>query len=327
MNNNIGIGERLTIDMSNILREFEKLIGPSPDWNKKLNFSNWAEFTNQGNQLLRTSLFYDRYRDILLSASKHMELEDFYYQAYPTFRIQLPETKSVSFHRDDLSSGHAKNIINFWFPLTEVNQNNCIWIVDEKDSSKLIEKFKSEKLTLNSFDDIARKKAKPVLMHKNEMLCFSNKILHGTVQNKSNNVRVSLDFRCLPINEDPGTKILDLDYRRFSQPIKNSSTKCTSVIFQAGKVSHIGHNAQRAIINDFAARNNFSIIRETSEWHHLEFYPVILDILENTPEMSILIFSKTSFDMKSEEWKYLTTKFKQHRSKIYFCLENELFNL
>jgi len=254
-------------------------------------------------------------------------LKDFYYQAYPTFRIQLPDTKSVSFHRDDLSSGHAKNILNFWIPMTELNQNNCIWLVDEKDSSKLIEKFKSEKLSLNSFDGIARKKAKPVLMRKNEMLCFSNKTLHGTVQNKSNQVRVSIDFRCLPINEDPGKKILDVEYKKFSQTIKNSLTKCTSVIFQAGRVSHIGHNAQRSVINDFAARNNFSIVRETSEWHQLDFYPVILDILENSSDMPILIFSKTSFDMNSEGWKFLTTKLKEHKSKIYFCLENELFNL
>ena len=221
----IGIGEKLKIDLTDILLEFEKLIGPSKDWDKKLTLSNWAQYTNRGNQLLKSSSFHNKYHNILILAGTHMGLKDFYYQANPTFRIQLPETKSVSFHRDDLSSGHAKNIINFWFPLTEVNQNNCIWIVDEKDSSKLIEKFKSEKLTLNSFDDIARKKAKPILMHKNEMLCFSNKTLHGTVQNKSNNVRVSLDFRCLPIDEDPGTRVLDIEYIRLSQPKKKLLTQ------------------------------------------------------------------------------------------------------
>ena len=61
--------------------------------------------------------------------------------------------------------------------------------------------------------------------------------------------------------------------------------------------------------------------------HHFNFYPTILDILENTPDMPILIFSKTSFDLKSEGWRFLDTKLKEHKSKIYFCLENELFNL
>ena len=323
---NIGIGEILSIDVSNILEEFEKLIGPSSTWDEKLNLSNWAEYTNQGNQLLRSSLFYEKYRDILLSASKHINLRNFYYQTYPTFRIQLPNTKILSFHSDDFSSGHGRKIINFWFPLTEVNENNCLWLINEKDSSILIERFKSDCLSLNSFDAIAREKAKPSLMHKNEMLCFSNKTLHGSILNKSKHVRVSIDFRCLPINEDPGTKILDVEYKRFSEPIKSSSKKCTSFIFQAGKVSHIGHNAQRAIINDFAARNNFSIIRETSEWHHLDFYPMILDILENTPDMPILIFSKTSFNLNSEGWKSLEQKLKEHKSEIYFCLENELFS-
>ena len=323
---NIGLGEILSIDVSNILEDFEKLIGPSSKWDEKLNLSNWAEFTNKGNQLLRSSLFYAKYHDILLSASKHINLKNFYYQAYPTFRIQLPNAKGISFHTDDLSSGHGKKIINFWLPLTEVSQNNCLWLINEKDSTTLIERFKSECLSLNSFESIAREKAKPLLMQKNQMLCFSNKTLHGAILNKSEHVRVSIDFRCLPIDEDPGTRILDVEFKRFSQPIKRTLIKCTSFIFQAGEVSHIGHNAQRAIINDFAARNNFSIIRETSEWHHLDFYPMLLDILENTPDMPILIFSKTSFDIKSQGWKSLVKKLKEHKGKIYFCLENELFS-
>ena len=324
---NIGIGEKLKIDLTHILRDFEKLIGPSGEWDNILNLSNWAEYTNQGNQLLRSSSFHDKYRSILLFAGAHMGLEDFYHQAHPTFRIHLPGTQSVSFHRDDLSSGHAKSIFNFWFPLTEVNQNNCLWIVDEKDSSIMVERFKSEHLSLNSLDAIAREKAKPVLISKNEMLCFSNKTLHGTVHNKSNRVRVSIDFRCLPIDENPGTRVLGVEYKRMLQSTPNLIKKCASVIFQSGDVSHIGHNAQRAVINDFAARNAFSITRETSEWHHLDFYPMIIDILENAPDMAILIFSKTSFDLKSEGWKSLETKLKGHKSKIYFCLENELFNL
>ena len=139
--NSIGIGEKLKIDLTNISIDFEKLIGPINEWDKILTLSNWAEHTNKGNQLLKSSSFHNKYLDILSSAGKHMKLKDFYYQTHPTFRIQLPDTKSVPFHRDDLSSGHAKNIFNFWFPLTEVNQNNCIWIVDEKNSSILIKKI------------------------------------------------------------------------------------------------------------------------------------------------------------------------------------------
>ena len=321
----IGVGEKLKIDLTDILLEFEKLIGPNKDWDKKLTLSNWAQYTNRGNQLLKSSSFHNKYQNILILAGTHMGLKDFYYQANPTFRIQLPNTKSVSFHRDDLSSGHAKKIINFWFPLTELNQDNCLWIVEKEESTKLIKRLKDEHLSLNSFDAIAREKAKPALITRNEMLCFSNRILHGTKNNNSNNVRISLDFRCLPIDEDPGTKKLDVDYKKWSSTDEISLTKCISVIFQSGDFSHIGHNAQRAVVNDFAARNGFSIIRETSEWHHLDFYPTMLDILENTPEVPILIFSKKSFDLKSEAWRSLALQLKKHSGKVYFCLENELF--
>jgi hypothetical protein len=323
---NIGIGEKLKINCRSIIKDFEKLLGPEYNWNKKINFSNWAEYTNKGNQLLKTPSFNDKYRKILFMVGKHMQVKDFYYQAYPTFRIQLPNTKSVSFHRDDISSGHAENIFNFWFPLTELNQKNCIWIVDKKNSNTLIKKFKKEHLTFEELDILAKRKAKPAIIKKNEMLCFSNKTLHGTVDNKSDKMRISIDFRCLAINEDPGKKILGVDYIKFSKKIKNLLKKCTSVIFQSGDLSHIGHNAQRAVINDFAARNNFSIIRETSEWHHLNFYPVILDILKKTPDMPVLIFSKSSFDHKSDAWKELSLKLKKHKGEVYFCLENELYN-
>ena len=36
---NIGLGEILSIDSSTILKEFERFIGPSLKWDKKLNLS------------------------------------------------------------------------------------------------------------------------------------------------------------------------------------------------------------------------------------------------------------------------------------------------
>lgn len=323
--NSFGNGEKLKINLKPILLDFEKLIGPSTEWNNLLTTSNWAEYTNKGNQIFRSSIFQNKYREILISAGMHMGLRDFFYQTYPTFRIQLPNAKSVSYHTDDISSGHAKNIVNFWFPLTELNENNCLWIVEEKESSKIIKQFKSNRLSLNNLDSIARKKAKPAVIGKNEMLCFSNRTLHGTVQNKSNDIRASIDFRCLPINEDPGTKILGVDYLKFSEPKKKLLKECVSVVFQSGYVKHIGHGAQRAVINDFALRNGFSIIRECSEWHTVDFYPEILNILENRSDMPILIFSKKSFDITSKAWQSLILNFKKHNANIYFCLENEIF--
>lgn len=322
---NVGLAEVLKINVKPILHSFEKLIGPSSKWNRLFNKSNWSKYTNLGNQHVKSPIFKKKYRDILRVASQHMGLSDFYHQAQPTFRIQLPGSKSVTFHNDYLISGHGKNILNFWFPLTNVNQENCLYLLEDKQSKMLLKKFKSEQLSLNLLDSIAREKSKPALIRKNEMLCFSNKVLHGTVHNNSDQVRVSLDFRCLPIDEDPGTRVLDVEYIKLSQPKKKLLTQCVSVVFQSGDVKHIGHNAQRAVINDYAIKHGFSIIKETSEWHHLDFYPEILDILESHPNTPILIFSKSSFNLKSKAWKSLAIKLKKHGGRIYFCLENEIF--
>ena len=59
--NSIGIGEKLKIDLTNISIDFEKLIGPINEWDKILTLSNWAEHTNKGNQLLKSSSFHNKY--------------------------------------------------------------------------------------------------------------------------------------------------------------------------------------------------------------------------------------------------------------------------
>lgn len=325
MNKNIGLSEVFEFDISDISTDFEELFGPSAQWDNFFTSKNWAEATNAGNQYLKSDSFKEKYFNLLKAAGTHMGLTEFFFQAQPTFRIQLPNTQSVAYHTDDISSGHGHGIINFWLPLCNLNQHNCLWTVDEKETKNLLDRFSLERWSLSKLDHEARKAGKPCLMGEGEVLCFSNRILHGAVRNESSNVRLSIDFRCLPVDQTPGTRILGVEYLRYPEPPAVDLKECTSVIFQSGGMSHIGHNAQRSVVNDFAIRNGFTIIRETSEWHKLHHYPTLMDIVEKDENMPILIFSKESFDVNSTAWSGLMKSLSRHKAPIWFCLENEKF--
>lgn len=179
-------------------------------------------------------------------------------------------------------------------------------------------------MSLNDLDALARDSAEPIPLTSGECLCFSNKILHGTVTNESSNVRLSVDFRCLPVDSDPGTRVLDYEFVRFPQTERSKDKKmeAISVIFQAGQMRHVGHNPQRQLINDFANRNQYYVIRETSEWHNLDHYPVLEEILSQAKPIPLLLFSRNCFDWTSDKGVRLKELMKGYKAPVHFCLEN-----
>lgn len=319
-----GLGEILEIRDISVSKAFDDLLGPQEEWDDLITKDNWASLTNEGNAILRTSEFRQVYESLLDRASAHMGLSSVIAQSSPTFRIQLPGTKSVSFHTDDISSGHGRSIANFWLPLRQVNQHNCLHLVPPSDSHLLLTALREDKLSLKELDHRARDLAKPALLEKGQMLCFSTKILHGTATNHSPNVRVSLDFRCLPTGADAGSRVIGKDFVDYpwSRSIEQGE-HAISVVYQSHRSEHVGHGAQRAVVNDYAARSGFVIERETSEWHHLDHFPVLEEIMSEAPASPILIFSKLSIDWDTPGGAELIKALRNHPGGVHFCLENE----
>jgi hypothetical protein len=319
-----GIGEIIRPNTRELIDLFEKYFGSSDTWDSRFNRENWNESVNYGNALFRTDEFAPIYRRLLAWAASHMSMSEIYAQAKPSFRIQLKGAKSASFHTDDLSSGHGHNITNFWIPLNNLNSFNCLYLVPKKKSIEILSDIKNNQMSLNDIDASARKSAKPFHLKSGECLCFSNKILHGTVTNESLNVRLSVDFRCLPVGADPGTRILDYEYLKFpeAEDTKLQKIAAISLVYQAGNFSHVGHQAQRQLINDFANRNKYQIIREAMEWHYLDHYPVLHEILTQENPIPLLIFSYYCFDWSSDKGLQLKELLDRYKAPVYFCLEN-----
>lgn len=319
-----GIGEVVDLETGSVVSLFAEIVGAIAG-RPNLSPAELYVLTNEGNALLKSEAFHSAYRSVLASAAAHMGEIDIYAQRQPTFRIQPPGAKSVSFHTDDISSGHGADIANFWVALSDVNALNGLHLVPHDKSSKLLSDFRREKWSLNELDARARSVAEPVPLTAGKAICFSNRVLHGTVVNASEDFRASLDFRCLPKGADLGTRILGHEFIEFPRNEEFMNHRAaTSVIFQSGLMSHVGHQAQREVIRDFAARRGFQITRETSEWHHLDHYPVMEEILSESEPRPVLVFARASFDWESGKGERLLSLIAESEVEVYFCLEDEI---
>mgnify|MGYP005640056633 FL=1 len=108
--------------------------------------------------------------------------EEFAYQTFPSFRVQLPNNVAVvKYHYDsDDEHGHPDGEINFVIPLTKMYDTNAIWAESEPKLGD----------------------HKPIEMDVGEYVCWNfNKCSHGNKINTTGETRVSFDFRILPLSK------------------------------------------------------------------------------------------------------------------------------
>ena len=133
----------------------------------KLNLG-WPEFED---------LYHQFIIDVVVPVMGH---RDFIYQARPTFRVHVPENKSVGeFHRDH-DYNHQLGEINFSIAVTNMKDTSAIWIE-----------------SVPGLGDYH-----PINMRKGEFAIFDgNRCRHGNKINETGYTRVSFDFRILPLSE------------------------------------------------------------------------------------------------------------------------------
>ena len=304
------------------------------DFKKFLHTCDLNNTIKIGHDVLKTSDFDSFFRNILDDFSNIFG--PIAHQARPTFRIQKQGTRSVPFHTDDLSSGHPSGIINVWMPLVSLDKSNTLYFVPKDKTLSVKREFLERQSSIEWITEASCAHSRPWISDYGNVVLFSNQILHGTVHNDSY-PRASIDFRILPhySNAQMNKKSLFSDYipydpqkifrKSFSAP---SLKQATSVIYGNGDASHLSHQLQRQIINEFAHKNQFNIVRETAEWQ-TPHYPIINEILDTDPSMSILLTSEKCFkhdNSFTSEFKRIEDLLKLHASPVYFCLENYKIN-
>lgn len=271
---------------------------------------------------IKTEEFKSLYKKFVKILRKELRY-DFFYQYQPSIRIQKPNDKEQPFHVDSWV-GHGKNIQNIWLPLMDTNKFNSLQIIKSKDSNIIKKKFNKEKLSVSKLFKICIKKAKPAIIKYGEYLIFNENNLHGQIQNKSKFTRVSIDFRILPakFKSDTGIKEFSSFFLSMKKNKKKNKIKeAVSIVYSVNTVKNIPHNIQRIVIEDYAKKNNLTIIRENSEWYNVEHYPQLNEHLA-TKKYPIVIFSDKCLSSFDEIDKDFQKKLKNYKKGIHFALEN-----
>ncbi len=286
-----------------------------------LNKSKKTKLIEEGYKIVKSKEFEELYLKLIKYIKKKFGL-DFYYQFLPSLRFQQPGDNENPFHIDTWV-GHGKDIVNFWLPLVELNSQNTLHIVNEKNSSFLISKFKKGQLSLSDFNKICNEYSEPIKASYGDLALFSNETLHGQKKNSSDKTRLSLDFRIIPKGSSPGNRKIGSFYKSFDKE-KNKNKKkkpAISIVYNLNKVEHISNKAQREIIDNYCERNDLEIIRENGEWFGFEHYPQLSDHLERQ-EYPIVIFSLHCLPKNSIKRKKILTKLRKYSKGVHFALEN-----
>ena len=131
--------------------------------------NNWTEF-------------YKIFDDFIHNEIVNLIEEPFHYQKWPTFRVHIPNEQAIhTWHFDgDPLHKHPPGEISFFLPLTKCYGTNTIWV-------------ESEPMKLDF---------KPIELNYGQYHMFNgNQCLHGNKPNKTNQTRVSFDFRIIPISK------------------------------------------------------------------------------------------------------------------------------
>lgn len=102
------------------------------------------------------------------------------FQKFPTLRIQIPEGKGVAAYHVDSEYNHPVDEINVWLPFTHAKDSRSIYIESEPGKADY----------------------NPVDCRYGEYIMFEGgKLSHGNEINKTDETRVSIDMRVIPVSK------------------------------------------------------------------------------------------------------------------------------
>ncbi len=150
--------------------------------------------------------FYKKCQQILKNIIRDLIGEDFYFQLYPTLRVQIPHPSFDTFYpvyHSDIQNGHPPYMINIWIPINHPSEkeghgfniaplNESINIFKDYDFN--IIKIQEDHKKFNYLNKISSTEN----CKFGSLILFDPRKMHSTMPLK-NHVRVSIDLRIVPV--------------------------------------------------------------------------------------------------------------------------------
>ena len=170
----------------------------------------------------------DTYYRFIKYLSQKMVDFDFVFEANPMLRVHFPgklpdrfrstEGKILAYHSDTLLDSPFEEI-NCWLPLTSCEGNGSLQIANLINSKIILDEFctgidyDSERYlsgrmaffhklnTDRQFQMRVIDACQPLAIDYGNILLFDSRTIHGTAENDTDNTRVSIDFRIVPVEQ------------------------------------------------------------------------------------------------------------------------------
>ncbi len=204
-----------------------------------------------------------------------LEKENFLIQKTPTPRIHAPGSNGADIHCD-YWYGHGLETKTIWMPLANIKIGNTIRVLNKDDGDKLLKDIENNSRLIDDSDTLYNKSSFDVLPELGSVYIFDSKKLHYSVTNNTKLTRISIDFRIANLHDKSSNKNLS-DYYKidkklfFTNSKNNTFKKCLKYICGGKNKDTL---LQHLIINNYAKRNNITIMDQEAEIERLD-YPMI----------------------------------------------------
>ncbi len=118
-------------------------------------------------------------------------------QSYISFSIQYPNdgTSLLTLHTDSTQSDSVFQV-NLWIPFVNVQKTKSMFIIEPKESIKILKKMKnSKKITIQDINKKYKKSMKWLSLKFGQSIVFTPNCLHGNVVNREKTTRLSINLR------------------------------------------------------------------------------------------------------------------------------------
>jgi sporadic carbohydrate cluster 2OG-Fe(II) oxygenase len=148
--------------------------------------SNSREFS------CRLDAYFEEYANPILPSP------DYLIQATCGIRLVVPDQEKrgrlLTFHTG-YWTGYSNQMYTIWTPLTRTWGTNSMQIMSWEDTIELMTRIHTEKLDMDSIQDICMERAFPIEINYGQAWLFNQGHLHGNVNNDTGITRMSFDAR------------------------------------------------------------------------------------------------------------------------------------
>ena len=202
-------------------------------------------------------------------------------QRFFTIRIVIPNQEKVgrllAFHQG-IWVGNGLGLRTIWTPFTECYDTNSMWISDFQASKGLTQRCYEHEWDFEKIQQECADRSRPVTLQPGQAHLFQQMHVHGNFNNETDITRWSMDGRIL-IKDGHYHRKTPGGYFRFpgERDKKINITEDMSWISYAGWNSKFSSPIplpmQRAIINDYCAKNQININDYQFENEYLDWLP------------------------------------------------------